>query len=494
MRIVGINRATRRIAALTACLAVAALTLAACSSGSEDSASTTTRAARTTTTTTPKPEPTTEAPPTTEEPAADPVDWPTYDHDDGRTGVAPEGPPDPAGVKQRWASPALDGDIYAQPLVVGDRVIVATANDTVYSLRRADGTVEWKQHLGTPVAASDLPCGNVDPVGITSTPVIDPFAGRVYAVGMDQPGKHTLWVLDLASGNVVDSTRVDVPGSDPTVQNQRSALTLVHGTVYVPFGGRYGDCGDYHGRVTAVPAKGGGALGTPAYYTLPTQRQGGFWTPPGASVAPDGTLLLTSGNSESQGEFDYGNAVVRLSPGLALLDWFAPDDWAGLNAADVDLGTTGPVVLPDARVFQVGKGGVGYLLDANALGHIGGDRFHGPVCTGSAAFGAVAHSGTTLYVPCLSGVVQVTTRADGFTLGWTAKMTNPGPPVLAGKTLWTVVTSAGDLAALDPATGNKLARIHIGSVPSRFTSLAAAGDSVYVGADRTMFAFADRTS
>jgi len=493
---VGTNRATRRIAALIVCLTLGAFTLTACSSGGDDSASTTTRAPRSTTTTAKagKEAPTTEAPPTTKEPAPDPVDWPTYDHDDGRTGVAPEGPPDPAGVKQRWVSPVLDGDLYAQPLVVGDRVIVATANDTVYSLRRANGTVEWKQHLGTPVAASDLPCGNVDPVGITSTPVVDPFAGRIYAVGMEQPGKHTLWALDLASGKVVDSTRVDVPGSDPTVQNQRGALTLAHGTVYVPFGGRYGDCGDFHGRVTAVPAKGGGALGTPAHYTLPTQRQGGFWTPPGASVAPDGTLLLTSGNSESQGEFDFGNAVVRLSPALNLLDWFAPDDWAGLNAADVDLGTTGPVVLPDARVFQVGKGGVGYLLNANALGHIGGDVFRGPVCKGSAAFGAVAHQGTTLYVPCLTGVVQVTIRADGFTLGWTAKMTNPGPPVLAGTTLWTVVTSGGDLAALDPATGTEVARIHIGSVPSRFTSLAAAGDAVYVGADRTMFAFADRTS
>jgi outer membrane protein assembly factor BamB len=489
------NRATRRLAALIACVTVGTLTLAACSSGGDDSASTTTRAPRSTTTTANagKDATTTEAPPTTKEPAPDPVDWPTYDHDDERTGVAPGGPPDPPAVKQRWASPVLDGDLYAQPLVVGDRVIVATENDTVYSLRRADGTVEWKQHLGTPVPASDLPCGNVDPVGITSTPVVDTFAGRIYAVGMEQPGKHTLWALDLASGNVVSSTRVDVPGSDPAVQNQRGALTLAHATVYVPFGGRYGDCGDYHGRVTAVPLAGSG-LGAPASYTLPTQRQGGFWTPPGASVAPDGTLLLTSGNSDSQGEFDFGNAVVRLSPALNLLDWFAPDDWAGLNAADIDLGTTGPVVLPDARVFQVGKGGVGYLLDANALGHIGGDRFRGPVCTGSAAFGAVAHSGTTLYVPCLNGVVQVTTRADGFTVGWTTKMTNPGPPVLAGTTLWTVVTSGGDLAALDPATGTELARIHIGSVPSRFTSLAAAGDAVYVGADRTMFAFADRTS
>jgi outer membrane protein assembly factor BamB len=479
--------ATRAVRIL-ACLAAGALALAACSSGGDDSASSTTRATRPTTTTAPAT--TTEAPSTTGAPATNPADWPTYDHDEERTGVAPDGPTAPAGVKQRWASSALDGDLYAQPLVVGDRVIVATENDTLYSLRRGDGTVEWKQHLGEPVSASDLPCGNVDPVGITSTPVVDVAAGRVYAVGMEQPGKHTLWALDLATGKLVASARVDVPGSDPLVQNQRSALTLTHGTVYVPFGGRYGDCGDYHGRITAVPVAGGG-LGAATSFTLPTQKQGGFWTPPGASVAPDGTLLLTSGNSESQSTFDYGNAVVRFSPDLKILDWFAPDDWAGLNAADVDLGTTGPVLLPDSRVFQVGKGGVGYLLDAAHLGHIGGQLAQGPVCTSSAAFGAVAHQGATLYVPCLTGIVQVTSRADGFTLGWTAKLTTPGPPVLAGTTVWTVVTGSGDLAALDPATGSELARIHIGSVPSRFTSLAASGDAIYVGADRTMFAFAD---
>ena len=487
MRAVVGHRAIRVLALMT----VVALALAACSSGSDDSASSTTRAR---TTTTLAPASTTEAPPTTAEPKAepapDPADWPTYDHDDERTGVAPEGPPAPVGVKQRWASPVLDGDLYAQPLVVGDRVIVATANDTLYSLRRADGTVEWRQHLGEPVSASDLPCGNVDPVGITSTPVVDVAAGRVYAVGMHQPGKHTLWALDLTTGKLLDSTPVDVPGSDPSVQNQRSALTLANGRVYVLFGGRYGDCGQFHGRITAVPVTATG-IGTATYFTLPTQRQGGLWTPPGASVAADGTLLVTSGNSESQGDFDYGNAVVRLSPDLKILDWFAPDDWAGLNAADVDLGTTGPVLLPDSRVFQVGKGGVGYLLDAGQLGHVGGQLAQGPVCKNNAAFGAVAHHGTTLYVPCLTGIVQVTSRAAGFTPGWTAKLNTPGPPVLAGATLWTVVTGVGDLAAIDLATGSVIARIHIGSVPSRFTSLAASGNAVYVGADRTMFAFAD---
>jgi outer membrane protein assembly factor BamB len=463
------------------------LVLAACSSGGSETASSTTRADRNTTTVA---TPSTDAPSTTTPTA--PTDWPTYDHDEERTGVAPDGPRLPSAVKQRWASPVLDGDLYAQPLVVGDRVIVATENDTVYSLRRTDGTVEWKQHVGEPVPADDLPCGNVDPVGITSTPVVDVAAGRVYAVGMEQPGKHTMWALDLATGKLRATIAVDVPGSDPKVQNQRSALTLANGRVYVPFGGRYGDCGDYHGRVTAVAVTQDGPSGPPSFYTLPTGRQGGFWTPPGASLAADGTLLLTSGNSDGQSEFDYGNAVVRLSPDLKLLDYFAPDDWAGLNAADVDLGSTGPVPLPDSRIFQVGKGGVGYLLDAQSLGHVGGQLSSGPVCRGSAAFGAVAHDGARLYVPCLSGIVEVTTRADGFDTGWTARLATPGPPVLAGGSLWTVVTGSGDLAALDPATGAERARLHIGSVPSRFTSLAASGQVVFVGADRTMFAFADQ--
>src|SRR5439155_11133647 len=97
-------------------------------------------------------------------------------------------------------------------LIVGGRVVVATANDTVYSLDASDGTIEWKMHLGEPVPASSLPCGNVSPVGITSTPVTDATAGLVYAVGMVQPGQHLLFVLELSTGRLIDSVRVDAAG------------------------------------------------------------------------------------------------------------------------------------------------------------------------------------------------------------------------------------------------------------------------------------------
>jgi hypothetical protein len=257
--------------------------------------------------------------------------------------------------------------------------------------------------------------------------------------------------------------------------------------VYVPFGGRFGDCGDYAGRVVSVAVTAAG-LGTVASYRLPVEGEGGFWAPPGASLGPDGSLYLTDGNSRSTGTYDYGNSVVRLSPDLHLLDSFAPTEWAALNASDRDLGTTGPVLLPGNRVFQVGKSGIGYLLDAQHLGGLGGQLHDARVCSG-AAFGAVAHDGDTLYVPCLNGVAQVTVTGDRFTVGWKAVLATPGPTIVTAGAVWTVATGPGDLVALDPASGQTIISEHLGDVPSRFTSPAAGDGRVVVGADRTILAY-----
>jgi len=471
----------RRGVLVSAALALAGL-LAACSSGGGSGTSASTRPRPTTTSTT-------TAPSTATKPATSGARWTTYDHDAGRSGVAPDGPASPAAVHQIWASPALDGDVYAQPLVVGDRVVVATENDTVYALDATNGSVVWSAHVGEPVPGSSLPCGDVDPVGITGTPVVDADAGRVYAVGMVRPAQHVLFELDLATGRVVGSTRVDAPGSNPAVQNQRAALTLNGGRVYVPFGGRYGDCGDYHGRVVSVDVSAGG-LGATASYLLPTQRAGGFWAPPGATTAPDGSLYLASGNSTSSRDYDYGNSVVRLSADLGLVDSFAPSDWVALNSSDTDLGSTSPVVLPSGRVFQVGKSGVGYLLDASHLGGVGGEVQHATVCNGL-AFGGVAVDGTSMYVPCTRGVTEVVVNGDSIHAGWSASVNTPGPTIVAGGAVWTVATGSGDLVALDRASGRVVASAHVGSVPSRFTSPAAGGGRVVVAARRTVVAFGD---
>ncbi len=377
--------------------------------------------------------------------------------------------------------------MYAQPLLAEDHVVIATENDSIYALKASDGSIVWRAHLGEPVSGSSLPCGDVDPVGITSTPVIDVSAGRVYAVGMVQPGRHELFELDLSTGRLVTSTPVDAAGVDPAVHNQRSALTLSQGKVFVPYGGRFGDCGDYHGRVVAVPVSAAG-LGPVTSYTLPTEREGGFWAPPGATLASDGSLYLTSGNSSSSGSYDDGNSVVHLSADLKLVDSFAPSNWAALNASDADLGSTGPVLLPANRLFQVGKSGIGYLLEAGKLGGVGGELDSGSVCT-TRVFGGVAHDGDTMFVPCSSGVVQVRATGDSFSVGWTAAVSSPGPPIVAGGAVWTVATGSGDLVALDPSSGKTIASQPIGDVPSRFTSLAAGGGRVVVGAGRVVLAF-----
>ncbi len=82
-----------------------------------------------------------------------------------------------------WTSPALDGQIYGEPLVSSGRVYVATQDDTVYELSAATGAVVWSTHLGSPVPSTDLPCGNITPtVGITGTPVIDQSRGEIFVV------------------------------------------------------------------------------------------------------------------------------------------------------------------------------------------------------------------------------------------------------------------------------------------------------------------------
>jgi hypothetical protein len=107
-------------------------------------------------------------------PAGQDADWPTYDRTADRSGVSISSPAS-ATPRRSWTT-AVDGTVYAQPLVVGSEVIVATENDTVYALDESTGAVRWSRHLASPVPAG-LPCGNVDPSGITGTPVADVTTG-----------------------------------------------------------------------------------------------------------------------------------------------------------------------------------------------------------------------------------------------------------------------------------------------------------------------------
>jgi outer membrane protein assembly factor BamB len=409
-------------------------------------------------------------------------DWPTYHHDAARSGASFDqlalGK-----VQKVWTSADLGGALYAQPLVVGDRVLVATEGNTVYALDSASGSVVWHTNLGEPVPGNELPAGNIDPSGITGTPVVDTVSGTLYAVANLRSGPHhELFALKLATGAVLWHHAIDPPGLSAQVEQERGALALAGGRVYVPFGGLYGDYGPYKGAVVSAAADGSGDLIT---YVVPTSRMAGIWDPAGPVVDKSGDLWVTTGNSESQGSFDYGNSVIRLSPQLAVQDYFAPSDWAALNAGDVDLGSLGPVLLPNGRALAVGKSGVAYLLDSADLGHVGGAL--ASIRIGTSAFGAAATTGSTVFVPCVGALVALQISGDVIKVAWKVQG-GAGPPIVAAGVVWSLFYD-GQLRAVDPATGAVDFSIQLTAPVSRFISLCAAGGRLFVADGNKLAAF-----
>ncbi len=101
---------------------------------------------------------------------------------------------------------------------------------------------------------SSLPCGNIDPLGITGTPVYDPTTGLVFAVAEISGPAHILVGLDANTGQVKVRRSVDTDGMDPRAHQQRTALALANGRIYFAYGGLDGDCSDYIGRVVGSTA------------------------------------------------------------------------------------------------------------------------------------------------------------------------------------------------------------------------------------------------
>jgi hypothetical protein len=402
-------------------------------------------------------------------------------------------------VTNLWTSAQLDGMIYAEPLVVGTTVYVATEGDSVYALDAASGAQIWRAHIGTPVPGTNPPlgCGNINPVGITSTPVIDTANNVLYAVGMNTGPQDIMVALNLSTGATLWSRNIDVTGLDPSTQGQRGALALSGGYVYVPFGGRFGDCSPYHGWVVGAPTNGSGAL----IGLAQTGNGGGIWAPSGPAVdAATGNLFVATGNTFSTTTFDYGESVLKLSPSLSRLDYFAPTDWAALNASDTDLGSIGPAILANGWIFQTGKAGEGYMLKQGALGGIGGQAFTAHVCPGQtvdATFGGTAYAAPYLYVPCTNGLEALitTTPATGSTPTFAPVWQGASgeAPIVAGGVVWTI-DRAGTLLGLDPVNGTTRYNLPLISATAHFATPSAGGGKIFVGAGTHVQAFGSPTA
>ncbi len=284
--------------------------------------------------------------------------------------------------------------IYSQPLFVDrggtgkDLVVVATESNNVYALDAATGSQVWKTPLGASVPLSMMSCGNIDLFGVTSTPVID-FASQTVFVGalVLPPGvgsvpKHEIFALSLANGGIEQGWPVDVAAQVGTAAvpfnakttGQRGALALVGGTLYVPYGGLYGDCPTYHGRVVAVSISDPTKVQTWAT----TAAAGGIWAPGG--ISSDGSYLYAStGNTQGTATWGGGDALIRLGVGAAFTNapaYFAPTNWHDLDNGDLDMGTA-PIPFdlagstPSHLVIMFGKDGKAYLLDRTTLNGVG---------------------------------------------------------------------------------------------------------------------------
>jgi outer membrane protein assembly factor BamB len=423
-----------------------------------------------------------------------PSNWLTYHKDLARDGydntTGGRWPPSLA-----WRSSTLDGAIYAEPLFYNGLVIVATENDSVYALNATQGgKIAWRAHLGTPVPGDVLPCGDINPSGITGTPAIDPSTGVLYVVayiyrGTTENPVHTLFGLQTNTGQILFKRHVNPAGVSPLVEQERGALAIVNGVVYIPYGGLAGDCGDYHGYVVGVPEN----LSSNFQYKVPTGREGGIWAPSGPSVDSQGDVFVATGNSASTTKFDYGESVIRLSPTLKELDYFAPKNWRTLDSGDLDVGSVGPAILGKSGIiFQIGKEGVGYLLNMSHLGGIGGQVFSKQICpTGYGAFGGIAYVANVTYVPCTSGIVAVKVKffpKPVLSILWTGPAFHAGPPIFSNKVIWTVDINGGELYALDPSNGTVLYSHSVGNV-EHFTSPTAAEDMIFVAGSQTVYAF-----
>jgi outer membrane protein assembly factor BamB len=306
----------------------------------------------------------------------------------------------------------VDGDVYAQVLhlrsvaIPGNGthavVYVATEHNSVYAFDAAGGEPLWRVSLSdaaagaTPLSARDVQCPFIRPeVGITPTPVIDTTTGTIFVLARTKESGRAvqrLHALDVATGaprHPAVEISAFAPGTgaggdhgvvafDAWRENPRAALLLVGGRVILSWASSC-DVGPYHGWIMAYDAKTLAQIAV--FNTTPDGSDGGVWQGDAGLAADErGRIYAITGNgtfSAARGGRDYGDTMLQLTLGaksFSVSDYFTPFDQKRLDEADGDLGSGGPLLLPDQSgahrhlVFFGGKGGGVYLLDRDHLG------------------------------------------------------------------------------------------------------------------------------
>lgn len=420
--------------------------------------------------------------------AAGSADWIAYHHDMSRAGLdASE--PSFSTLIPAWTKTTLVGEIYASPLVYGSTVYVATEDNNIYALDVTSGAVLWSVALSQPEDAANLPCGNISPhVGITGTPVIDPSTNRIFAVGNVITHHYVLWGIDLGTHALVVNQVVDPGSVDVTyAQGQRGALGFSQGVVYIPYGGRAGDCNSplgqpYHGVVIGARGTDGAIL----YNFTTNGGQKGIWASGGESIDASGNVFVATGNGFGGTPSD-SESVFKLSPSLARLARWVPANQASLDGGDTDVGSIIPGLVGGGDVIQSGKSGDVYLLDSSM-----GQR-QGPthVCTGltnDASFGAPAYSAPYVYIPCANALYAVTQSGNTFSAAWSFGGLDATSPIVAGGAVLVLDGGGSTLYALNATTGAQIASVSTGAL-THFASPATGDGMVFVPAQNELDVF-----
>ena len=427
---------------------------------------------------------------------------------------------------------SFHSSVYAQPLywrapgAPFGLLIVATEGNLILGINADTGATVWQTQLPASVALSDLPCGNVDPEGITGTPAIDPATGTVYFDALTrtaQGPRQIIYGVSALTGKIAPGWPLDVQSAlavqgitfDSTTQGERSAVLLSNGNLYVDYAGRWGDCGTYHGVAVQLQVSTHSVVG----YWATRAKGGGIWAQGGA--ASDGNdLFVTTGNTFNASAWSDGEAIVRLKPGLArseaASDYFTPANWQDLDEDDADLGGTEalPLQVNNApRLIAMGKDGKAYLVDRDVLGGKGGQIATAKVSrrgiiTAPATFNTstsalvafTSYNGLSCSGTNISMLSVTSDRAKPITVKWCAPFDGRGAPIIttSGSGLdpivW-VVGAEGDnrLHGFNALTGATIYAGGTGSVLTglhHFQTLIAANHRLYVGADDTVYSFA----
>jgi hypothetical protein len=396
--------------------------------------------------------------------------------------------------------PRFSGHLYAQPLYwqppgsASRILIVATEDDIIEAIDAKSGDPVWARTVGRPVSLSAQPCGNIDPLGITGTPVIDETTQAIYfdAFVAETSGPHRrVFALALKDGSPLPGWPVDVGEAlavrgqrfNPRDQNQRGALAILNGRLCVPYGGHFGDCGDYRGWVLGIRLQDPRDI-----VSWSTRgRGGGIWAPGG--ISSDGrSLFVTTGNTIDAATWSDGETIFRLAPELRhderTQGFFTPSDWRALDRRDADLGGTNPLPLdvpgaggPMALVLALGKDARAYLLDRNNLGGLGGSLASETVS--ARPIRTAPPSLATAWCGALKGEgAPIVTTTDGHSnpIVWILGVEGDGR-------LHGYRGDTGETLFAGGGSGDLMRGLR------HFQSLLAAGDRLYVGADGRIYAF-----